>query len=68
MIKIRNHLPYAAPEIRAYAENICGGKDGFCADGTPCPAFSEIKAKVMSNVSYAENMNKLLNTPSALCG
>lgn len=60
--------PYASKEIRDYADNICLGKDGKCLDGTPCPSFAEIKEKVLKEVSYAENMQKVFNAPSALCG
>lgn len=60
--------PYADDEIRKYAENIINGKDGFCEDGTPVPPFAAIKEKITGGVTYADNMNHLLNAPSALCG
>ena len=60
--------PYASPEIREYAEYICGGENGRCADGAECPPFSEIQKKVTAGVSYAANMDKMFHAPSALCG
>ena len=60
--------PYADPSIRAFVDNICNGKGDLCEDGTPVPPFAEIQKKVTSEVSYAQNMSKVFNAPSALCG
>ena len=60
--------PYASKEVREYAENICNGHDGKCADGTPCPSIAEAVDYLTARVPYAANMKSIFGDPSALCG
>ena len=60
--------PYAPKEVKEYAENICKGQDGLCADGTPLPPMAEAVDTITKKVSYANNMKNLFGAPSALCG